>query len=74
MNTISGEELIGKTVTMVYKNWKGNIENRKVTVIGFFEGSTPYHLEHQRFMKAMCLSRNEERDFAVKDISALIVD
>lgn len=65
------DELIGKTVTIVYKNWRGVIEERKVTVLEFFDGSTPYHKEFQTFMKAWCHERRSERDFAVNDIEKM---
>lgn len=54
----------------MYTNYKGEREEREVYPLGLFYGSTPYHRETQWFMRAFDISRNAERDFALKDIGA----
>jgi len=64
--------LVGKTADIVYKNYRGVTEDRKITVIRTFEGSTEYHPEHQTFLHAYCHERGETRDFAAKDIEKVV--
>jgi len=56
------------TISFKYKNWKNIISIRKVKLIKFWIGSTEFHKNKQVFMKALDVNKQEERDFAVKDI------
>ncbi|KAL0479960.1 murB [Acrasis kona] len=60
--------LIGKTFNILYKNYRGIVEKRKITVVSTFEGETEYHSGHQQFIKAHCHERNGIRDFAANDV------
>lgn len=51
-----------------YRNWKGEISNRRVRFLSLWKGSTRYHPEEQWFLKGIDLIKNAERDFAVRDI------
>ena len=53
-----------------YTNYKGETEEREVYPTGLFYGSTPYHPDQQWFLRAFDISRNADRDFALKDIGA----
>ena len=52
-----------------YVNWKGEKGIRRVIPIKLWWGSTQWHPEPQWLLKAKDLDKNEERDFAVKDIT-----
>lgn len=52
----------------LYKNWKGETRERSVQPIKIWFGKTEFHPEEQWFLKAKDLEKNEERDFALKDI------
>ncbi len=52
-----------------YTNWKGVKGHREVKVVRIYFGSTDYHKEQQWLMKAFDLAKNEERVFAMKDMS-----
>jgi predicted DNA-binding transcriptional regulator YafY len=51
-----------------YTNWEGEEAVRKVVPIKIWYGKTEFHPKEQWFLKAMDIEKNEERDFAVKDI------
>lgn len=52
----------------VYKNYKGEVEVRRVFPRGLWYGSTDWHPEKQWFIHAYDLERKGLRDFALKDI------
>ncbi|KAL0490876.1 hypothetical protein AKO1_002603 [Acrasis kona] len=60
--------LIGRTLNILYKNYRGVVEKRRITIMSTFEGKTEYHPTHQQFIKAHYHERNDTRDFAVDDI------
>jgi predicted DNA-binding transcriptional regulator YafY len=72
MRIVNQSSLIGKTITMVYKNYRGVKEDRVVTVLEFFNGYTPYHSEYQTFMKGYCHERRAKRDFSINDIEKIM--
>lgn len=51
-----------------YINWKGERGTRRVKPINIWYGKTEYHKKKQWFLKALDLDKNEERDFALKDV------
>jgi len=57
-----------KALQFEYKNWEGITAVRKVKPIKIWWGVTQWHPKEQWFLKALDLEKNEERDFAVKDI------
>ena len=59
----------GDKVRFDYVNWKGVKGNRKVVVTSFLYGTTEYHPEPQWLMEAYDLNKEEERVFAMKDIT-----
>jgi hypothetical protein len=62
------EQIDLSELTFKYKNWKGEISDRKVLPITVWFGSTEYHKEPQLFLKAFDVDKQVERDFALKDI------
>ena len=59
-----------KSVTIIYTNWKNVKQERTIQPIEMWFGNTQYHPEDQWLLKALDLEKNEERDFAMKDIEA----
>jgi len=51
-----------------YKNWEGKNAVRKVEPIKIWFGKTQWHPRNQWFLKAKDLDKNEERDFALRDV------
>lgn len=56
----------------IYKNWKGETKERMVEPIKVWYGSTEWHPEEQWFLKAKDLEKEEERDFALRDIEKFL--
>lgn len=58
-----------KSVSFVYKNWKGETSLRTVIPISLWYGSTEFHPESQWLLRAWDCVKKAERDFAMADIS-----
>lgn len=52
-----------------YINYRGEKSSREARIISFYFGSTEYHKEEQWLMKARDFGKQEERIFAMKDMS-----
>lgn len=59
---------VGRNIEFDYKNWRGKISKRKAQIKYYAYGSNEYHEEEQVFLVGEDLEKNEERNFAVKDI------
>ncbi len=59
----------GDIIQFTYKNWKGEIAQRRAKIIRFGFGSTPWHETPQFLMLAMDLDKNEPRKYATCDMS-----
>ena len=59
---------VTRAVEIVYTNWRRETAVRLVVPMKIWFGSTPYHPDEQWLMKALDVEKNEERDFAMKDI------
>lgn len=57
-----------KSAKIIYTNWKNETSERHIIPIEIWFGSTEWHKEVQWLLKAMDVDKNEERDFALKDI------
>jgi len=57
-----------QTLQFVYKNWKGETNNRIVIPYNIYFGNTEFHKEEQWFLHALDVDKKEERNFALKDI------
>jgi predicted DNA-binding transcriptional regulator YafY len=63
----SYSDLMGQ-VTFVYRNWRGEIGDRRVTPINIVFESNQYHDSAQWFLRGFCHSRHAIRNFAIEDI------
>jgi hypothetical protein len=56
--------------TFTYKNWKGEVSQRRVIPLKVWFGVSKYHEADgaQWFLKAYDIDKQAERDFAMKDI------
>lgn len=59
-------------VKIVYTNWKGETAERIIKPIELWFGATEYHQEEQWLLRALDIKKNDERHFAMKDISEWI--
>lgn len=57
-----------QVLSFEYINWEGKKGVRKVLPIKIWFGKTKWHPKEGWFLKALDLDKNEERDFALKDI------
>ena len=55
-------------VTILYTNWKGETAERDIRPIELWFGATEYHPEEQWLLRALDIEKNDERNFAMKDI------
>jgi len=55
-------------VAFAYRNWRGEVSERHVRIIGIRFGSSEWHPEPQLLLRAFDLDKGEEREFAVNDI------
>lgn len=56
-------------LTIVYKNWKGEIGIRKIVPSATpYYGSNEWHKEPQWLLDAVDVEKGERRTFAMKDI------
>lgn len=58
-------------LSFTYTNWKGVTERRRVRLLGLRRGKTPWHPKEQFLLRAFCLDRGAEREFAVSDIHSM---
>ncbi len=62
----------GKLLKFEYVNWEKKKAVRAVKPIKVWYGKTEWHPKNQWFLKALDLEKNEERDFALKDIAKFL--
>ena len=60
-----------KHLNIIYTNYKGETAERAVEPKNIWFGSTEWHPQEQWFLKAHDLGKNEERDFALVDITGI---
>lgn len=59
----------GNVIEFDYVNWKGEKGHRRALIKGFYYGATEYHKEEQWLLEAHDLDKNEDRIFAMRDMS-----
>lgn len=59
---------MSNAVEIIYTNYKGVTSTRTVQPIEVWFGNTEYHPENQWLLRAVDIKKNEERNFAMKDI------
>ncbi len=52
----------------VYKNWRGEVAERRLRAISLWHGVTEWHPVPGLMLKAIDLEKNVERDFRLTDI------
>ena len=57
-------------VIIQYTNWKGETGERAIQPLELWFGSTEYHPDEQWLLRAIDIAKNEERNFAMKDVIA----
>lgn len=57
-----------ETVQITYTNWKGETAQRTIKPIELWYGATEYHPEKQWLLRALDIEKDDERNFAMKDI------
>ena len=66
---LSAAEPVGEPLELPYKNWRGEISNRKLQPIRVEFGATEWHPEPQWLLVARDIEKNAERSFALKDFN-----
>lgn len=62
-------EINKEPLEFLYKNWKGKAAVRKVMPLEIEFTTSEWHGDKpQWFIRGICLDKNEERMFAIKDI------
>lgn len=56
-----------QTITMTYRNWRGEIAEREIAPISIWFGHTDWHTEPQWLLRATDVEKEAERDFALAD-------
>jgi hypothetical protein len=59
----------GMTIAFHYENWQGVSAERTCEVIGLFYGQNEWHKENQFMLKGLDLEKNQERTYAIRDMS-----
>lgn len=57
-----------RAISFVYRNWKGEVRERKVVPLEFVFGCDNYHRNQQWLMHAIDCEKNARRTFAFEDI------
>lgn len=55
-------------LTIVYRNWRGEVGRRTITPVSMRFGHTPWHPEKQWLISAFDHGKGRWREFALKDI------
>jgi ribonuclease HI len=61
-----------KYLSVTYTNYRGETRQRTIEPKSVWFGSTEWHPEEQWLLKATDIEKGEERDFALKDITAIM--
>lgn len=71
--SLSGNNKGLPTMEFTYRNYRGEVSNRKVQDPQKpFYGTSPFHEGEQWFLRAFDVDKQDFRDFAVKDILLFI--
>lgn len=58
----------GQRIRFRYTNWRGEVADRHIEVLGVRFGSTEWHPSPQLLLRGLDLEKMEEREFAIADI------
>lgn len=59
-----------QVVTIVYTNYRGETAERRIIPKKIWFGSTEWHPEEQWLLEALDVDKDEDRNFAMKDIKS----
>ena len=59
-----------QNIEVIYKNWRGEVANRKIIPISITFDSTEWHSEKQWLLECYDLDRKNTRLYALKDIQS----
>lgn len=62
-----------KRIRISYTNWRGETSERLILPIKIWFGSTQWHKDEQWLLNALDIEKNEERDFALKDVHIWLI-
>ena len=62
------DTVFAPTLQFVYKNWKGETNNRIVIPYDIWFGSTEFYPKEQWLLRAYDIEKCAERNFALRDI------
>lgn len=63
-----------KIINLIYTNYKGETNNRKIIPNKIWFGSTDWHPKKQWLLDAYDIDKKANRSFAMKDIKTLFVE
>lgn len=61
---------LNKAITVVYKNYRGEVAQRKIIPVDVFFASNEYHKDEQWLLKVFDIEKNDYRTYALKDIQS----
>lgn len=62
-------EMVSEVVEILYTNYRGETDRRRVVPKRIWFGETDWHPEPQWLLDAVDLAKDAERSFAMKDIA-----
>ena len=62
-----------KRIRISYTNWRGETSERLILPVKIWFGSTQWHKDEQWLLNALDIEKNEERDFALKDVHMWLI-
>ena len=55
-------------IDVLYKNWQGQVGNRKIIPLSTSYGKTEYHKSEQWLLRVWDVDKNDYRTYALRDI------
>lgn len=63
-----GKNIFDAAIKLIYKNWRGEISERKIIPLSVFWGENKFHKGEQWLMKVFDLDKKDYRTYSLKDI------
>ena len=61
------------TCICTYKNYRGEVSQRRLGVEHIWFGTSEWHTEPQWFLHALDIDKHEFRDFAMRDMTDVVI-
>ncbi|MEI6849608.1 MAG: hypothetical protein WCK29_01075 [archaeon] len=68
LDKLKGKDINEVCLKVIYKNYKGEVGERRIIPMEVYYGSNEYHKSEQWLMKVWDLDKNAFRDYALRDI------